>query len=170
MAIQDNPYQPPTTEVPFSAAASVTDGPQLATRGSRLAAAMLDGFAILAIMAPIQWAAGVFDDYTAYSQDKLAQVLWGLGSLVIILAVNGYPLATRAQTLGKIAMRIKIVTMDGKNADFARIVLRRLLPTTALSIVPGLGPLLSVADSLAIFRKDQRCLHDQIAGTRVVRA
>jgi uncharacterized RDD family membrane protein YckC len=34
--------------------------------------------------------------------------------------------------------------------------------------LPCIGPFYSLADILCIFREDRRCLHDHIAGTKVV--
>ena len=38
-----------------------------------------------------------------------------------------------------------------------------------MGAVPYLGMIFHLVDSLFIFREDRRCLHDRIAGTRVVR-
>ncbi len=168
MENRENPYQPPTAEV-IAASPPVSEGPLLATRGSRLAAAMIDGFAILAIVLPMQWANGVFENYQAFSQDKLAQLPWALVGLAVTLLLNGYLLATRAQSIGKVLLKIKIVTLDGQNADLKRIILRRMLPMSVLSMLPVVGGFIGIVDGLLVFRKDQLALHDQIAGTRVVR-
>jgi hypothetical protein len=37
------------------------------------------------------------------------------------------------------------------------------------TVVPYLGAIFHMVDCLTIFREDRRCLHDHIAGTRVVR-
>ena len=36
------------------------------------------------------------------------------------------------------------------------------------SMVPMLGGFASLVDALCIFREDRRCIHDLIAGTRVI--
>lgn len=168
MDLPNNPYQPPTTQVLPSAPELQAAGRE-ATRGSRLAAAFLDGLLILAVLVPLQWALGVYDDFPAYQKDHLRQALWGLGGFALTLAINGYLLATRAQTVGKAALGIKIVTMDGTNADFWRIVTRRILPINVLSMIPVVGAFLPLVDSVAIFGSDKRCIHDRLANTRVVR-
>jgi hypothetical protein len=38
----------------------------------------------------------------------------------------------------------------------------------SVSLVPGIGALAVTVDDLFIFRTDRRCLHDLIAGTKVV--
>ena len=168
MELPNNPYQPPTTGVLPTAPSQPGSG-QDATRGSRLAATMLDSLLLLSVMVPMQWAAGVYDNFAAYQKDHLSQVLWGLVGVAIMLSINGYLLATRAQTVGKVALGIKIITTDGKNADFWRIVTRRLLPINVLSFIPVVGAFVPMADCIAIFGKQKRCLHDRLADTRVVR-
>lgn len=168
-----NPYQPPTVEaqVGFTeAGAGPGDGPQLAGRWARLGAALIDSMIMLVILVPVQWKAGVYDDMEAYASNYLGNVAWGLGGFLLTLVVNGYLLHTRAQTVGKAALGIKIVTLDGQNADLARVALRRILPMTLLGVIPAAGGFLAGIDPLFIFREDKRCLHDLIAGTRVVRA
>lgn len=73
------------------------------------------------------------------------------------------------QTVGKAALGIKIVTMDDRNADFGRIVARRLLPVVLMTMIPVVGSLLRLLDDAAIFGNGRRCIHDRLAGTRVVR-
>jgi uncharacterized RDD family membrane protein YckC len=48
------------------------------------------------------------------------------------------------------------------------IILKRSLPITLFSLIPVIGGLLGLANIGFIFRKDRRCLHDIIAGTKVV--
>jgi uncharacterized RDD family membrane protein YckC len=167
MAAPENPYQPPKTELGVST--PWAEG-TLAPRGARLAGSLIDTVAILALMLPLQWSTGTFRDMAAYSADRVAQVQWGLVGLGVMSALNGYFWATRAQSIGKMAVGTKIVTLDGHNASFGRIFLRRVLPVTLLALIPWVGSLVALADAVLIFRSDQRCLHDHIAGTRVVRA
>lgn len=164
--VDNDPYQPPATELQ----APVPLGPEgeaLASREARLGAAIIDSLIIAVIVLPLQWAMGVFENPQATS--LTATMAWGGASLLLYVVIQGYFLATRAQTVGKMALKIKIVTLDGKNADLQRILLLRTLPVTLASMVPLIGGVLSLVDTLFIFRADQRCVHDHIAGTRVVR-
>ena len=52
----------------------------------------------------------------------------------------------------------------------ARSSLLRGFVVGLLDNIPIIGPLVSLVDPLLIFRDDQRCLHDHIADTIVVRA
>jgi uncharacterized RDD family membrane protein YckC len=84
----------------------------------------------------------------------------------VLLQNGGYLAAFTAggQTLGKLAMGIKVVTADeAESLDLGRAILRTLL-WVALAIPGGLGFL------TALLTRDRRGLHDRVAGTRVVRA
>jgi uncharacterized RDD family membrane protein YckC len=66
----------------------------------------------------------------------------------------------RGQTLGKMAFRIRVVSLDGGALSLGQAVLRHL--GSWLSLV-----LLGIGYLLAAFRADKRALHDLIARTRV---
>jgi len=74
------------------------------------------------------------------------------------------------QTVGKRALRIRILRSNGERATLGHIFSRRFLPTTLLGVIPRLGPLVTLADCLLIFRDSRKCLHDQFADTIVVKA
>ncbi len=46
----------------------------------------------------------------------------------------------------------------------------RYLPTQVIVAIPVVGALYALVDALFIFGAEQRCLHDLIAGTKVVLA
>ena len=66
----------------------------------------------------------------------------------------------RGQTLGKMAVRVRVVRLDGAPLPFGISVLRHVGCWLSAAIL-GLGYL------VAAFRSDKRALHDFIAGTRV---
>lgn len=157
------------TDVPEDAASAVLPL-QLADRGARLLASLLDALLIASIVGPLQWSAGAFDNFPNVRQDFVALLGWSAVGLALTCLVQGYFWHTRAQSIGKMVLRIKIVTASGRNATLKRIVLGRVLPTLALTLIPILGRVFTVLDAVAIFRDDRRCLHDHIADTHVVRA
>src|SRR5271163_3400018 len=75
-------------------------------------------------------------------------------------------LGAEGQTIGKRACHLRVVRVDsGENGGFkTNVVMRAGLGTVVLSLIPLYG----LIDTLFIFRADRRCLHDMIAGTRVV--
>lgn len=99
---------------------------------------------------------------------------WGalidsLPTFVILLGLNVWCLALRGQTLGKIVLKTKIVMMDGRKPPLWRLLGLRYGFLWVLAMIPGVGNWIPVADVAFIFRRDQRCLHDLIAGTKVVK-
>ncbi len=93
---------------------------------------------------------------------------------LLLAGLFGYQLwllTTEGQTVGKKAMKIKIVlTKDLSNGGFVVNVLLRGVVPGVIAMVPVVGMIFAVADPLTIFRDDRRCLHDQIAGTCVIKA
>ena len=91
-------------------------------------------------------------------------------SQAIFLIVNGYFLAKKGQTIGKLAMGIKIVDLNGNLPGMSSMFGLRYILVNAIGSIPLVGGLFSLVDALFIFAKDRRCLHDHIAGTRVIAA
>ncbi len=96
-----------------------------------------------------------------------------------LLGIQIFLLTSRGQSLGKILLGVRVVRADdGEKPGFLRAWLLRELPSGTiqglLQLVPIVGFFLRFAfvttNYLMIFREDRRCLHDFIAGTRVVRA
>ena len=97
-------------------------------------------------------------------------VLWAVIGLAIFAVIHSYPLHENGQTWGKKLLSIRIVDLQGNKPPLTDLLLKRYLPTHAMANVPCVGGLYALVDSLMIFRQDQRCLHDLIASTRVVRS
>ncbi|HKS22544.1 MAG TPA: RDD family protein [Thermoanaerobaculia bacterium] len=80
----------------------------------------------------------------------------------LYVVYEGLMLASRGQTLGKMAMKIKVVRVDGTAIStgqaWGRAFMRQIL-ASCLSIFNYLP---------AFFTKDRTCLHDLVASTRVV--
>ncbi len=76
-------------------------------------------------------------------------------------------IATRGQTLGKLVVCIRMITMDGRLPGFLHgVVLRNWVRALLGAFVPLFG----LIDVLFIFSDSKRCIHDYLAGTRVVQA
>lgn len=86
------------------------------------------------------------------------------------LALVGYQswlITKTGQSIGKKLLGLKIVKhRSGARVGFARAVLLRWWVNGLLSQIP----IYFIIDSLFIFRADQRCVHDHMAGTDVVKA
>ena len=167
-ASEDNRFAPPQAHVEDVGASAAGT---LAERGARLGAALIDVaiallvFGIAALVTPIN----IFK--LPDSNGLTATLLLNLGLVfVAFLAVHGYLLATRGQTVGKALLKIRIVRSDGSRASFARLAGLRYLTTSIITAIPIAGSLYGLADALFIFRASRKCLHDNIADTIVVKA
>jgi uncharacterized RDD family membrane protein YckC len=95
-----------------------------------------------------------------------------------LLVVQVWMLTTRGQSIGKRLLGVRIVKIvhDENPGIVHAWVLRELLISVigfVLGIVPFIGPFLirpvfHLVDWCFIFREDRRCLHDLMAGTKVV--
>ena len=86
----------------------------------------------------------------------------------MFLILNGYLLFKRGQTIGKVVVKTRIVDLNGNIPSFGKlIVLRYLIFALVSSLIPIIGPFVGL-EVFLIFFKERRCLHDYIAGTRVV--
>jgi uncharacterized RDD family membrane protein YckC len=102
-----------------------------------------------------------------------ASDIFGIGLIVFavtIYVVQIVLVSRTGQTLGKRFLQVRIVRSDGSRAGFVRAFLLRNLFFNCLCGIPVLGQILLVADVVSLWRPDGRCLHDRLAGTKVVTA
>jgi uncharacterized RDD family membrane protein YckC len=161
---QYNPYQAPSAHVD-----DVSEEMELAGRGTRLAAAIIDGLIMMVLFIALGtfMAPGMFHG----EQPSFVQML-PLWSLVMAIWFGAnYPLLSkRGQTIGKKVMSIRIVRVDGTDCAAGRIIGLRYLAPGLIGQIPLLGPIFGLVDALFIFQESRRCIHDLIADTIVVRA
>ncbi len=154
---------------------------QLASRGSRLAAHFVDGLATLGVMLPgivcLVGASTFAENQRRMGRgDNPALVLGALAVMIVpalILAIYQIvQLSKYGQTIGKRAMKVKIVKVNDDSAPgFVHAWLLRSLVTGIIGNLPfGIGVIFSLINILCIFGEDRRCIHDMIAGTKVVKA
>jgi uncharacterized RDD family membrane protein YckC len=143
--------------------------PNLAERGSRLGAALLDILIAMVCMGPgigCMIAAGEDNE----SLKNTGITLIGIGMLALVI-VQFYMLTTRGQTLGKKIVGVKIVRFaDSSKPGFVHACLLRAIVPSLIANIPLLGLIFSIVDVCFIFGEERRCLHDLIAGTKVVKA
>lgn len=181
------PLPPPLPPVnPYAApAARVVDvvedaENELADRGTRLAAAIIDG--LLFVIAAVAMAALVPMMIARQGQSGSTFAIVSFAFLAVFLALiitNLIWLHRYGQTIAKRMFRIKIVRTDGSRCGLLRVIFLRSVPITVLTYIvaflliafgPYGGYLVTLVDSLLIFRGDYRCLHDHFADTIVVKA
>ncbi len=148
-----------------SAGPKIYSSGALASRGSRLAASIIDVLIALASMAP----GFLFMSGGAATAEEMLQegALAAMVGPVLLGLYYMFILARDGQTLGKKIMKIRIVRFDdGTNPGFGRVVGLRVL----LNGLLGNIPFYALVDVLFIFGAQQRCVHDYIAGTKVIQA
>ena len=182
-----NPYQSPQSEITVP-----STGGQLASPWIRLGAAMVDGLVLL----PINWIlqkvllkmpspADIMSAAQSAAQSgkplDMKSMMPGTGGLILVsvlgfavfLAVN-YNFLKNGQTLGKMLLKLQVQRRsDNSILPVQEYLLKRLGPIYAVSfiavIIHPMINLLLLGDALAIFRPGRNTLHDDIAGTKVVR-
>ena len=147
----------------------VTDEPQLASRMSRFWAVLIDSFIAIGTSFALLYFID-FDIIPTSSEgfspmNSVLLLLYGWG---MFLLCHGYLLYKNGQTIGKWVFDISIVKLDDSKIEFTPLLLKRYLPISLVSNIPVVGVIVTLADGLFIFRKDRRCIHDLIAGTKVV--
>jgi uncharacterized RDD family membrane protein YckC len=165
--MEENIYTPPKSELETHDPS--VDGRQLASRWSRLGACLLDALTVLPITLPLMYFTGGFEGaMNGVQPSMLYSLAITLAGVVWFLLIHGYFIVRDGQTLGKKALGIGIVTLDGKLAPISLLAARYgfywLTP-----IIPIIGSILSLVNAVFIFSKTKRCLHDRIGGTKVVR-
>jgi uncharacterized RDD family membrane protein YckC len=139
---------------------------RLATAGSRLSASLLD--MLIGCSSTLPGIVILFakrDDTTILIVGGAVVVLAALSFAIVQL----YMLTVRGQTIGKRIMGIKIVAFaDDSLPGFYKLQVLRSLVPGLLAAIPYLGWIFWIIDSCFIFRDDRRCVHDLIAGTKVV--
>ncbi|MBV6509323.1 MAG: hypothetical protein JJLCMIEE_02392 [Acidimicrobiales bacterium] len=131
--------------------------------GSRVLGKALDLAIIGAVYAVIAY---VFGLATLGTLSLLPVILVFGGSAFLL--VFGYPFLFeafwRGRTLGKAALGLRVVTVEGAPAGTIHAAIRSLLQIVDFIITAGLGALLS-----AFFSQDNRRIGDLAAGTMVLR-
>lgn len=175
------PLPTPEAASSFGSAPAATEALPLAGLSRRLAAAMLDGLIYFFCLLPYLTAFNaLFSDRLANGEAVSLEMLvkiysecWpkSLPYLLILAVVQTALLCRRSQSIGKYFVGLQIVNVhDDAPAGPVRAYLLRSLLIWMIEQIPLLGkPLFWLADSFCIFREDQRCIHDLIAGTKVVR-
>ena len=141
----------------------------LATRAQRLSAALLDAAFGVLVTGIIFTIFNLFDKLGAQDPTFGLQMMLTLFGIAVYLLMHGYTLGKRGQTLGKLILGIQVVSIHtGQIFSLTHLLAYRMLPFQLVAMIPGLGPVLILIDTLLIFRKDRRCIHDILCGSKVV--
>ncbi len=175
-----NPYQSPTVGTATYGRMGEYGDARLASLGARLGGSILDGLVGLAAVLPGLIYMGIAmsmndkggprprgDDEVLSMIGPL--VLVGIGVLAITI-VNWVMISQSGQSIGKKIVGTRIVRLDGTLPGFGFGVAMRNWVPGFISNIPYLGFVFAIANILFIFGNERRCIHDYIAGTRVVEA
>lgn len=169
----------PPAEPPQLVGASVED-PTLAGLGMRFLGALIDGVLETACWLPTAIAVGrqtaEMVRENSLHPDELMKLFFEaiplslpyLGALILLQAIL---LSIRGQSVGNMIVRTRIVNAkDGRTAHFLRAFLLRGCLARILRQFPFIGGIFWIVDVCFVFRNDRRCVHDLIAGTKVIKA
>jgi uncharacterized RDD family membrane protein YckC len=105
------------------------------------------------------------------SSDNIGyNLIQGIVSFFFFVLINGYFMIKNGQTIGKMALKIRIVTTSGDIPLPIPLIVLRYASVWLITAIPVLGVIFWLTDTLFIYRPDRRCIHDLIAGTMVVKA
>lgn len=167
---EPNPYAPPETD---PIVADNYNRIQVAGLGDRFLGAFVDGLVaggvtVLLIGAGILL--GFFDSFGGFERAGLATTtLVAFICFIITMAIQWKFLQASGQTIGKKVAKTRIVTLDGNKPEIGELVFKRYAFFNLVSIIPVAGGILSLVNVLWIFGRERRCIHDLIAGTKVVK-
>lgn len=99
-----------------------------------------------------------------------AALLFALLLALGLWIYNMVRLVRTGQTVGKTICNLRVVRMHGEPPTADHFVWRREIILSLLGLIPILGGFIGIADALAIFGAESRCLHDRLADTRVIEA
>ncbi|MDP6377790.1 MAG: RDD family protein [Pseudomonadales bacterium] len=142
-------------------------------RWRRLAATAIDALLLSVTALLIMLVTGLMETADAY---VWPQPLVRMTALIVIcyLILNAHGLLTRGQTPGKRMLGVRIEHVTGVPLSSALHVVRTLgvvlLTIVAIFIAGGGALILFAVDVLFVFGARERCLHDYLAASRVVKA
>ncbi len=177
----DNPYAPSNAQLEEEIIEL-----ELAGRGARLIAVILNSLIIMLTQIPTYFAMATEPDLLPAIIGILsaADIVGGIRlifesmgfllmtSIVAWLGIIVYNLVLfhrQGQTLGKRIMGIKVIRSNGDRCSLRRFVFLRYALVALLGGIPFIGIFVSIADPLLIFRESRQCLHDTIADTIVIK-
>jgi uncharacterized RDD family membrane protein YckC len=152
-------FPQPPLRAPAPGLAPVSVGTRPAGFWIRFVAVMIDGVVLLLAQGILYgagwmlWGTGMGAGILVRGMTHLFSSILGAGYSIVFHWIWG-------QTLGKMALQIRVVSMDGGPLSFGQSV-GRYFATILSALILGIGFI------MAGLRSDKRALHDLLAGTRV---
>lgn len=162
-----NPYAAPVSDAAPSWQMGMDDHGILASRGSRFAGSLLDGLIYTVVALPIFFLTMDFD--TMGSEPDVFDIYAKIGIPILLVAiVQWYLISTTGQSLAKKMLGMKIIKTTGEEVNFVSGVLLRSWVPAFIGWIPMVGGFFGLVDALYIFGAEHQCIHDKIAGTKVI--
>ncbi len=130
----------------------------------RVVAALIDSVAVSALQFTLGWLLGFFADAFLGGPHlrHLQVVTLALFNFALWQTYKVFFTGYCGQTPGKMAMRIKVVRVDGSEVGFGRAFLREVLGKFLSTILFGFGFV------MVAFDRNKQGLHDRLAATYVI--
>ncbi len=142
----------------------------LATVGRRWGGSIVDSLALYAVYIPVTIAfMFALGSVGASSPGQAGEAVGGVALILLYAVILGVPVVyeglmvgSRGQTLGKMAVGVKIVNPDGSAVSSGQAWVRAVVKM-------ALGSCAGITFLPALFTKDRTTIHDMVAKTRVIR-
>lgn len=168
-----NPYGGGPYGGPYGAPDPLAGMPPLAGRGRRLVARIIDGILIGVPVGLIMWFVVGGVSYTSTTGDDSGKqaVVSGV-TMLAYLVYEGVMLTSRGQTVGKMAMKIRVAMLENGAIPTAQAGWVRAAIYTLPEVIPCCGTIFWLLNVLWCTwdKPYQQCLHDKGAKTVVVSA
>ncbi len=179
-----NPYQSPTISAAYPRRGREYGDAQLASLGARLGGWLLDLLFMFVgalpgiILMVVNSAAGA--GRAVGRDERVVELITNMAGSVGLMAlgvfvvaiVNWVLISQSGQSLGKRIVGTRIVRLDGSLPGFSYGVAMRVwlfaFISNIVGLIPFIGHFFGLVNVLFIFGDERRCIHDYIAGTRVV--
>ncbi len=156
-----NPFETPQTNLSSDISPLLEDLIP-ADRSTRFVANLVDQILYLVAMVPGIMLGLGFDS----SEEQNLTAALAILSVLPLFAYQSYLVAFTGQSLAKKWFKIQIVRWDGSPPGFFNGVLVRSWVSGVLGSAVGCY---SIVDAVFIFGDERRCLHDYMAGTKVIK-
>lgn len=167
--MSDNIYAAPQADL--TQTSNDDNEAEMATRWSRLWSSLIDSLTIMAISIPTMHFTGGLEMITQGIQPSfIYNISIAALAISVFFIINFKLLKTQGQTIGKKTLKIKIVDLDGNLPDFNTQILKRYATYFLPGQIPVAGQFFSLINILFIFGKKKRCIHDFVAGTKVIKS
>lgn len=143
----------------------------LASRWSRIGASIIDSLIMAIFLVPLAYFTGGFDGILADPPTQpsfVYQIVIALLGFSLYGVINWKSLKLTGQTVGKKALGIKVVHIDGTQPSVNVLVFKRYAFYMFVPYIPLIGGVVSLIGNLMVFGKSRRALHDRVAKTRVI--